>query len=168
MKEAIHTEDRRQVENAVFPFFYMKFVEGSLLKRNYKRYRFYDEKEIRLVPKQEDIPNFKLFLKDVQYDEYKKKYGNTLLGTYGIDFSYDDVKYIIVDKEHNKDEIINFFNRIHVDISHITLLDKKQVIEDIVGENHNELFVDPMLLNNKKSVAELALELGKEWFKHDN
>ncbi len=167
LKEAIHTGDRLQVENAVFPFFYMKFVEGSIVKRNYKRYRFYDEKEIRFVPKREDVPNYEIFLKDTQYDEYKKEHGNSLLGTYGIDFSYEDIKYIIVDKENNKDEIVNFFNHKQVDVSHITLLSKSQVIEDIIGDNHNELFIDAMLLKSQKSVADLALELGREWFKYE-
>lgn len=160
--DAIHAKDKLSTEKAVFPFYYMKFVEGSLERRNYRRYRFYDEKEIRLIPKKEDIPNNKFLLKDNQYEEYKEKNGNSFLGSYGVNFSYEDVKFIVVESEKNRGEVIRFFKRHQVDDSHITILTKNQILEDIIGINHNKTLITPIPLLGQKSVEELALELEKE------
>lgn len=65
----------------------------------------------------------------------------------------------IVESEQNRNEVIGFFQKQHVDFSHIVILTKSQILEDIVGDNHNvEL---PKIDKPKVNVAEMALQLGK-------
>ena len=89
----------------MFPFAYMRLVEGVLLNRRYKKYRFYDEKEVRLVPHQEDIKGYELCLFESQYQDFKKRYKKSILGKNGVNFSFSDVKYIIVGNENNRKEV---------------------------------------------------------------
>ena len=89
----------------VYPFSYMKLVEGSLPKKHFKNYRFYDEKEVRLVPHQEDIKGYELCLFESQYQDFKKIYKKSILGKNGVNFSFSDVKYIIVGNENNRKEV---------------------------------------------------------------
>lgn len=155
------------IEKAIYPFSYMKFVEGPLLKKRYVNYRFYDEKEIRLVPTIEGIGDYPYFLDDINYEKYKNNNnGSSVLGTYGVPFEYTDLKYVIVESEQNRNEVIGFFQKQHVDFSHIVILTKSQILEDIVGDNHNvEL---PKVDKPKASVAQLALQLGKIWQENKN
>ena len=145
----------------------MKFVEGPLLKKRYVNYRYYDEKEIRLVPTIEGIGDYPYFLDDINYEKYKNKNnGSSVLGTHGVSFEYTDLKYVIVESEQNRNEVIGFFQKQHVDFSHIVILTKSQILEDIVGDNHNvEL---PKVDKPKVSVAQLALQLGKIWQENKN
>ena len=50
------------------------------------------------------------------------------------------------------------------DCSHIVILTKQQVLGDIVGNNHNEEL--PMLNIEPIKTSELALKIGKEFFKN--
>lgn len=76
------------------------------------------------------------------------------------------MKYVIVESEQNRIEVIGFFQKQHVDFSHIVILTKSQILEDIVGDNHNvEL---PKVDKPKVSVAQLALQLGKLWQENKN
>ena len=100
------------IEKAIYPFSYMKFVEGPLLKKRYVNYRFYDEKEIRLVPTIEGIGDYPYFLDDINYEKYKNKNnGSSVLGTYGVPFEYTDLKYVIVESEQNRIEVQRFFSK---------------------------------------------------------
>ena len=155
------------IEKAIYPFSYMKFVEGPLLKKRYVNYRYYDEKEIRLVPPIEGIGDYPYFLDNINYEKYKdKNNGSSVLGTHGVPFEYTDLKYVIVESEQNRNEVIGFFQKQHVDFSHIVILTKSQILEDIVGDNHNvEL---PKVDKPKVSVAQLALQLGKIWQENKN
>ena len=150
------------IEKAIYPFSYMKFVEGPLLKKRYENYRFYDEKEIRLVPTIEGIGDYPYFLDDINYEKYKNKNnGSSVLGTHGVPFEYTDLKYVIVESEQNRIEVQRFFQRQNVDFSHIVILIKSQILEDIVGDNHNvEL---PKIDKPKVNVAQMALQLGRLW-----
>lgn len=164
LEKAFNSGNLDLIEKAIYPFAYMKLVEGPLLKKHYLNYRFYDEKEIRLVPAVEEIDEYPYFLDDIKYEQYKQNNGSSLLGTHGVSFEYTDVKYIIVDSDKNRKEIQDFFQNQEVDFSHIVILTKSQILEDIVGENHNvEL---SQVGKPKVSVAQLALEIGKMWEKN--
>ena len=160
--EAFKSGNVELIEKALYPFAYMKFVEGPLWKKRYANYRFYDEKEIRLVPTAEDIADYSCFLDDINYEKYKNTHkGSSALGTCGVSFEYSDLKYVIVESDQNRKVVQGFFQKQHVDYSYITILTKSQILEDIVGENHNvEL---PKLDKPKVGVAQLALQLGKLW-----
>ena len=81
-------------------------------------------------------------------------------------FEYTDLKYVIVESEQNRIEVQRFFQRQNVDSSHIVILTKSQILEDIVGDNHNvEL---PKIDKPKVNVAQMALQLGKIWQENKN
>lgn len=164
LEKAFNSGNLDLIEKAIYPFAYMKFVEGPLPKKNFVNSRFYDVKEIRLVPTVDKISEYPYFLDDAKYEQYKKNNGSSALGTCGASFEYTDLKYIIVDSDNNRTEVQDFFQKQQIDFSHIVILTKTQILEDIVGENHNvEL---PQLEKPKVSVAQLALELGKAWQKN--
>lgn len=151
------------IEKAIYPFSYMKFVEGPLLKKRYVNYRFYDEKEIRLVPTIEGIGDYPYFLDDINYEKYKNNNnGSSVLGTYGVPFEYTDLKYVIVESEQNRIEVQRFFQRQNVDFSHIVILTKSQILEDIVGDNHNEEL--PEIKIGYSKISDLAKKVGSEYF----
>ena len=124
---------------------------------------FYDEKEVRLVPHQEDIKGYELCLFESQYQDFKKRYKKSILGKNGVNFSFSDVKYIIVGNENNRKEVQGVLAKQTEDCSHIVILTKQQVLGDIVGNNHNEEL--PMLNIEPIKTSELALKIGKEFFK---
>lgn len=162
--EAAASKDKSVIEKAIFPFAYMKLVEGVLLNRRYKKYRFYDEKEVRLVPHQEDIKGYELCLFESQYQDFKKRYKKSILDKNGVNFSFSDVKYIIIGNENNRKEVQGVLAKQTEDCSHIVILTKQQVLGDIVGNNHNEEL--PMLNIEPIKTSELALKIGKEFFKN--
>ena len=55
-----------------------------------------------------------------------------------MNFSFSDVKYIIVGNENNRKEVQGVLAKQTEDCSHIVILTKQQVLGDIVGNNHNE------------------------------
>ena len=71
---------------------------AGLLKRksiNNPEYRFYDEREWRLVPGKETIPDAHFSISSNFYKKNKDKYNAKLAG-YRINFSLSDISYIIV------------------------------------------------------------------------
>jgi len=86
------------------------------------------------------------------------------LGKNGVNFSFSDVKYIIVGNENNRKEVQGVLAKQTEDCSHIVILTKQQVLGDIVGNNHNEEL--PMLKIEPIKTSELALKIGKEFFKN--
>lgn len=150
------------LEKALFPFAYMKLVEGPLPRKRFAKYRFYDEKEIRLVPDKESIVGFAPFLIDDQYDTYKKDKGNSLLGTLGVDFLYSDIRYILVENEKGRNQVQVLLSNRDADINQIVILTKQEVLGDIVGNNHNEEL--PMIAHNSFSVSDIAKKVAEEYF----
>lgn len=165
---AVKTLDDNLFLKALYPFSYMKLVEGSLPKKNFKNYRFYDEKEVRLVPRlgSADLDGYPFFLIDRQYAKYKDSKGDSLLGTNGIAFSYADVKYIIVDKDSNRSEIQALFDKIEVEYSHIVILTKEEVLGDIVGSNHNVVLNNEVGVVKSPNIKDLALKVAEEYIKN--
>ena len=168
LNHAAKTLDENLLLKALYPFSYMKLVEGSLPKKNFKNYRFYDEKEVRLVPRlgSADLDGYPFFLIERQYANEKHLNGDSLLGTNGIAFSYADVKYIIVDKESNRSEIQALFDKIEVEYSHIVILTKEEVLGDIVGSNHNVVLNNEDGVVKSPNIKDLALKVAEEYIKN--
>ena len=120
----------------MYLFALMKFDQAPLLTKSrvFEKYRFYDEREWRLVPyitetdKAEVLP----FLTEYDYNEYKKEHDGSSLLNFGVDFQYDDIHYVIV----NKEEDVKKTREIVGDKIHI--FTKEEVVEDMIGINHHE------------------------------
>lgn len=86
----------------------VKFVQAPLIspKRKFRNYRFYDEREYRLVPyiTETDKERIPPFIPEEQYEEFKKRNGSSMLD-FGVSFDYSDIKYLIVKSQSNVEEI---------------------------------------------------------------
>lgn len=68
---------------------------------------------------------------DINYEKYKNKNnGSSVLGTHGVPFEYSDLKYVIVESVQNRNEVIGFFQKQHVDFSHIVILSYSDKVSD--------------------------------------
>lgn len=159
---AIKIGDNIMIEKALYPFAYMKLVEGPLPRKRFLKYRYYDEKEIRLVPNKERIDGFAPFLIDGQYDSYKNTHGNSLLGAIGVDFSYSDICYLLVENEKGRKDVQTLLRNLGVDITQMVILTKQEVLGDIVGNNHNEEL--PKIKIGYSNISDLAKIVGSEYF----
>lgn len=124
----------------VYLLSYVKQYEGPLPKKNFRRYRFYDEREQRLVPSFEALNKVSELQFITDYDDYKKHHNNSpiLSKNLNVSFGWDDVKYIIVEREAEKNEFRSLVEkcakRTDLNISYFT---NKEVKEDIIGLEHN-------------------------------
>jgi hypothetical protein len=111
--------------------------EGELIKRRFSSYRFFDEREVRLVPSYAELLSSKVkpFMKIEEYDEYKSNYGNSLISNMWANFEYSDIAYIIYSNKRNS--VVKLFKGI--DCENIVFLSDKQVKEDIIGMSHNRI-----------------------------
>lgn len=114
----------------------MKFDQAPLVTKNsqYGKYRFYDEREWRVVPyiTGTDQASFMPFLTEDGYKEFKEKNNGMSLLDFGVDFQYDDIHYIIVESEAD----IKKTREIVGDGIHV--FTKSEVIEDVIGTDHHE------------------------------
>lgn len=134
---------------------YLKYVQGPLQTSNkkFKNYRFYDEREVRLVPDPE-TEGIKFMLDKAEYEQYKKEHGNSLTDEH-VNFEYEDILYIVANTPDNLSKAkAVLLKNIKKDgksgdskkdgennedkIGHIVFLTKEQIIEDVIGSNHNE------------------------------
>lgn len=88
---------------------FSKNYSGPLKRKNVDdpNYKFYDEREWRLVPKPEEIGNNAITIPVSTYEKDKAKY-NKKLSMYRFKFEPDDISYLIVEKESEITSIINF------------------------------------------------------------
>lgn len=139
----------------MYLFAHMKFVQAPLVTKHkkFKNYRFYDEREWRVVPYITETDNSKLwpFYDEEGYKVFKKENNGTSLLDIGVDFQYDDIHYIIVEKEediHRTREIVG--DRIHI-------FTKDEVVEDVIGvDHHEEMLPSPEQLDYEASMRHLA------------
>jgi hypothetical protein len=139
----------------MYLFAHMKFVQAPLVTKHkkFKNYRFYDEREWRVVPYITETDNSKLwpFYDEEGYKVFKKENNGTSLLDIGVDFQYDDIHYIIVEKEddiHRTREIVG--DRIHI-------FTKDEVMEDVIGvDHHEEMLPSPEQLDYEASMRHLA------------
>lgn len=121
---------------AMYLFSNLKYIEGPLKtkKKNFKKYRFYDEREWRSVLRLADAEKAEIspVLTEDDYKKYKENHNGKPLLDMGIDFEYDDINYIIVEKKEDvrkAREIVG--NEIHI-------FTKNEIVEDVIGVDHHE------------------------------
>ena len=144
----------------MYLFAHMKFVQAPLVTKHkkFKNYRFYDEREWRVVPYITETDNSKLwpFYDEEDYKEFKKENNGTSLLDIGIDFQYDDIHYIIVEKEddiHRTRELVG--DRIHI-------FTKDEVMENVIGvDHHEEMLPSPEQLDYEAAQRHVA-RIGKK------
>jgi hypothetical protein len=87
---------------------FTKNYSGLLKRKNIDdpNYKFYDEREWRLVPEREDIENAPLSINLTIFTKSKDTY-NKAISSIRFAFKPADVSYIIVDKTEEISEIIN-------------------------------------------------------------
>lgn len=140
-------EDDKEYQKIVYILSYIKHYEGPLPKRNYNNYRFYDERELRFVPDADKLKEIGEKSMLWNYQAYKDAHnGSPLLPkSLNIPFEWDDVKYIIVEEDSEK----QVFKKLIEECSgrkdlNISFFTNKEVVEDIIGMNHDE-YDDPQI-----------------------
>lgn len=95
---------------------YAKNYSGTLKRKSVDNpnYRFYDEREWRLIPKAEDINNASFSIALDSYNSDKDKY-NSEIANCRITFDSKDISYIIVDHTKEIPKIINFLRNEYAD-----------------------------------------------------
>ena len=147
-------------QRIIYLLSYVKQYEGPLPKKNYKRYRFYDEREQRRVPSFEDLSLIgeKQFI--INYEDYKKGHNNSPLlpKALNIPFEWEDVRYIIVEKNEEKDEVMELVKKSsNRDDLRIMYLTNKEVREDVIGLSH-DVKEDPIIITSE-NLEEIADKL---------
>lgn len=136
LEKAMEIDSSQLFNLAMYFFAHMKFVEAPLLthKKKFKKYRFYDEREWRVVPTRDETDKVELmpYLAENQYEDFKEKNNGSSLLDIGVDFQYDNIYYIIV---KTKDDIPRTRDIVGNDIHIFT---KPELIEDIIGIDHHE------------------------------
>lgn len=86
---------------------YAKNCSGDLIRngKTVRNYRFYDEREWRLVPDNDILGNISFSVESKKYKESKDKY-NEKLGSIRIKIFHTDILYVIVEKTSQIPEII--------------------------------------------------------------
>ena len=134
------SKDGKYFDSLIYLFSNIKFVQAPLKtsRKQFKNYRFYDEREYRLVPYLEETykHGYQSFLMENAYELYKEDKGSSLLD-YGVDFSFEDVRYLIVKSYSNVREVKALLSK-HKNAEHIIVVTKKDVLEDFIGTEHNE------------------------------
>ena len=136
-------EDDWFTQNIVYICSYIKQYEGPLLKRGYKKYRFYDERELRYVPDTKVLSEIgaKQMLSEQEYNEYKAKHKKSpiLSKNLNIPFEWEDIKFIIVDKDSEKTEFRDVIQKCSgkKDLN-ISFFTNDEVREDIIGMCHDK------------------------------
>ena len=153
-------------QKIVYILSYIKQYEGPLPKRNYKKYRFYDEREFRFVPDADSMK--KIGEKPIiwNYEKYKITHNNSSLlpKSLNIPFEGEDVKYIIVEKDSEKTEfrklIERYSGRYDLNISFFT---NKEVKEDIIGVNHDEQEVSELKIATNADIDQIFKRIKIEY-----
>jgi hypothetical protein len=99
---------KRQKEMILRIKCFAKNYSGHLKRKTIdeKDYRFYDEREWRLVPENDELKGATFSINLTSYDKDKEKY-NGKISTLRFGFDANDISYIIVDKTSEISRIIN-------------------------------------------------------------
>lgn len=92
---------------------YAKNYQGELIidgKIEDKKYKFYDEREWRFVPKSSEIKNNEILLDILQYEADKDKYNNAIEDCY-LNFLLSDISYIIVNSESEIEQVVDLLQK---------------------------------------------------------
>ena len=116
---------------------HVKNYEGSLTKYGFKSYRFYDEREVRFVPKLSEIidANISPLLSATEYYRYKNENKKSaLINEIYLTFNIEEIAYILVSSYTQKKRVKELIGN---DNNDIIILSYKHVIEDIIGLCHS-------------------------------
>lgn len=93
---------------------YAKNYQGNLRRGSkvIRNYRFYDEREWRLVPRGETIKNARVSISGKKYESMRDEY-NARISDCRIKFSASDISYIIVHRTEEIPKMISFLKRIY-------------------------------------------------------
>lgn len=136
LHDALKNDIQSQFGAVMFLFAQMKLVQTPLVTRHktFKNYRFYDEREWRVVPYITETDNSELcpFYNEEGYQEFKRGNNDNSLLDIGVDFQYDDIHYIIVEKEEDIQKTRDIVgDKVHI-------FTKVEIIEDMIGVDHHE------------------------------
>ncbi len=161
-KYGFDTTQSKEYQNIVYLLSYVKQYEGSLPKKNFKNYRFYDEREQRIVPDFSILSQYSAKQFITNYEDYKKNHRNTsfLSTELNVPFKWDDLKYVVVEKDEEKDEIKELIKNIskknNLNISFFT---NKEVKEDIIGLNHDEKDVSDISYMSHEEIKKMMEDI---------
>lgn len=120
---------------------YIKPLSGKMcIHKKIKDMNFHDECEWRYIPDMRCTDLWPLIInKDILLDKKQLNFYNTALAEYQAGwykFSYDDIKYIIVDKEKNRNEFIDFIlNQLDItEMDKYRMISKIMTYEDLEGD----------------------------------
>jgi len=118
---------------------FMKKMEGPLPRHNYSKYRFYDEREVRYVPSFDYLASGRIapVLSANDYNNYKAAHGGKALIEDGLNFSWADIRYIIVKEDKQISVMVDLLEKLGCDNKAIGIFSSKQIFEDIIGYRHN-------------------------------
>lgn len=107
-----NNERDKMIEHYLSLFAYCKNYEGRLVrgKINTDSYRFYDEREWRYIPKEEELKGAFVRLLGTQYAEDKEAYNEKLKDCY-LKFTPGDISYIIVDSDEEIPEVLEILTK---------------------------------------------------------
>lgn len=136
LDDALKNDIQSRFGAVMYLFAQMKLVQAPLITKHkrFKTYRFYDEREWRVVPYISETDNAELmpFFSEEGYKEYKKSHDGKSLLEIGVDFQYDDIHYIIVEKDDDVQKTKDMVgDKIHI-------FTKAEVMEDVIGVDHHE------------------------------
>ena len=161
LEDALKNESKGRFGAIMYLYALMKFNQAPLTTKNkeFKRYRFYDEREWRIVPyiTETDTAELMPFLTGDGYKEYKNAHSGSSLLDIGVEFQYDDIHYIIVEKDEDVQKTRDIVgDRIHI-------FTKDEVVEDVIGvEHHDEIIPSPEQQDFEAAQRHIA-RLGKMW-----
>ena len=92
---------------------YAKNYQGELIINGQledKKYKFYDEREWRFVPKSSDIKNNEILLDISDYEADKDKFNDAIKDCL-LNFSLNDISYIIVNSESEIEYIVDLLKK---------------------------------------------------------
>ncbi len=116
-------------------FLYTKNYEGELVREEIRKkdYRFYDEREWRIVPAHDQIKGNRVVLDNDEYMKNKKQH-NISISTSLLRFTLEDISYFIVKTEEEVREVYETLHRVSdreiLDLTAIRVLTSEQIISD--------------------------------------
>ena len=129
------TLDKAWTDTVFHILSYMKNYQGHLkidrLNIDELNYRFSDEREWRFVPSRDELKKLKIpFYYDGNFYSKNKTSCNQKLSPVKIPFSINDINYIIVDKENEIEEFIDYLTDNHLDL---TLMESHRLCSRIIS-----------------------------------
>jgi len=116
--------DNDYITNSIKIFSYLKNYEGHLIRagRDEENYRFYDEKEWRYVPPDKLMEGATNVAMPEKYLSDKDKY-NKAIKHIKLNFTFEDISYIIVKEETDIPEIAKQLRHVYADKCTVTQLE---------------------------------------------